>query len=257
MRTRVLALAAVLGTTAGVTALPAPPSTTRYRVENKLEQVVDLSAMGQEDQRTNIAVTSFLAITLSDTAGGRTIHLVIDSMVSDSTFPNPELLAGAKGTSAHGMLQPSGEVTGLEVVEGDSSSLARAKNMLDGFFPRVRPGAKPGDTWTDTTNVTTPIPSGSLTKVAYTNYSVVGTEMMAGMKALKIQTASSFSQSGSQGPASIDGTGTGTATYYVGPNGQLLGSEMSESSTLLVTGAGTPEPIPITIKNTRMVSVIK
>ena len=49
------------------------PRTTKYRVETRVEQVVDLTGLGQQEQRHNLGLTSFLTITLDDTTGGQTV----------------------------------------------------------------------------------------------------------------------------------------------------------------------------------------
>jgi hypothetical protein len=79
----------ILGSIAAVT--PPAPSTTKYRIETKLEQIIDLSAMGQGSQTTAFDQHAIISVTLTDTAGGQVMHVVIDSLASTAPVP-PEMI---------------------------------------------------------------------------------------------------------------------------------------------------------------------
>lgn len=233
----------------------------RYRVETKGEQVVDLSAIGQGEQKTGYAQISFLTITLNDTAGGLTVHAVLDSAVKADTnaLPPQASLDSARGRAWHALLSPEGKLSGLKRID-DTTAVGPFGDMINNFFPRVKRGAKVGDQWTDTTEAMTDSDGQTLTTRTITNFRATGTETRSGTRALKIETAFSLAQTGEvngpQGSFSLDGTGTGTATYFVTPDGRYLGGMSSVTSDLQVTTEQLPAPIPIHATNAVTVSVL-
>ena len=70
---------ATLMTTAGA-APQADTTTTRYRVDTRTESVADLSGLGAGEQRQTLGMSSFLTVQLTDTAGGQSFRVVVDSM---------------------------------------------------------------------------------------------------------------------------------------------------------------------------------
>jgi hypothetical protein len=76
---------------------PAPVS-TKYKIETKIETTIDLSAMGQGTQQQNVSQSAFISIAMSDTAGGKVVHVVIDSLATDAPIPGAaEAMAKARG----------------------------------------------------------------------------------------------------------------------------------------------------------------
>jgi hypothetical protein len=236
------------------------PRTTRYRIETKVEQVIDLSAVGQAEQRQNLEVVNFLTVTLNDTTGGQTVHAVLDSMVKPPANPLPDqaTMDSSRGRAWHALLSPDGKISNVKRV--DTTSSGQVSDMISNFFPRVKPGAKVGDQWTDTTETTSDQDGQSLTTRTVTNYSVTGTETRDGARALKMESAFSLSQSGEivqQGQTlTVEGTGTGTATSYVTQDGRYLGGISVTNAELQITAASIPAPIPVQLKNTVTVTTL-
>jgi hypothetical protein len=236
------------------------PRTTRYRIETTVEQVIDLTAVGQSEQRNNLQLVNFLTITFNDTVGGQSLHAVLDSIVKSPDTPQPsqESLDSARGRAWHAHLAPDGKVTNITRV--DSTSQGQVSDLLTNFFPRVRPGAKVGDQWTDTTETTSNEDGQSLTTRTVTNYSVTGTETRDGARALKIDAAFSLAQTGEINQAgqalTVDGTGTGTSTYYVTQDGRYLGGTSTTNAELQITAAAIPAPIPVQLKNVTTVGIL-
>ncbi len=239
------------------------PQTTRYKVETKSEQVVDLSALGQGEQRTNFGLVNYLTITLNDTSGGRTVHAVLDSIIkADSTPVTTQAgLDSARGRAWHALLDPEGRISNVHRMDSASAAGGQVTAILNNFYPRVKRGAKVGDQWVDTTENTSDQEGQSLTTKTITNYSVTGNEDHGGQRALKIEAAFSLAQTGELnqggGVLTVDGTGKGTATYWVAADGTYLGSNATQVSNLSVSSDQLPEPIPVTATNTVAVSIIK
>ena len=237
------------------------PTTMKYRIDLKGEQVVDLSAFGQSEQHTQYGGVAFITVVAQDTTGGRTIDITLDSMNVDSASQLPQVMAdSAKGSNWHGLLAPNGKISGLK-----SSSKSVAAGQLDGLlgllFPRVKMGAKIGDAWTDTTDTQTDNEGTSISVRTVTNYSASGNETRNGTKALRIDAAFSSSRTGTinnaQGQMTLDGTGVGKGTYVLGPDGRLLASESSDNSDISVVVPQAPQPIPVKATNTVKITLLR
>jgi hypothetical protein len=241
--------------------ISAPPQTTKYRVDTKSEQVVDLSGLGQGEQRTNFGLVNYLTITLNDTTGGRTVHAVVDSIIkTDSTPVTTQAgLDSARGRAFHAFLSPEGKISNVHQMDSAGAG-GQITALLNNFFPRFKRGAKVGDQWVDTTENTNDQAGQSLTTKTITNFSVTGNEDHNGQRALKIESAFSLAQTGqlNQGGQTlmVDGTGKGTATYWVTADGVYLGSNATQTSNLSITSDQLPAPIPVTAKNTVAISII-
>jgi hypothetical protein len=237
------------------------PRTTRYRVETRGEQVIDLSGIGQGEQRNAFGLLNYLTITLDDTAGGQTVHAVVDSIIKSDTNPLPQQVSldSVRGRAWHALLATDGKLSNLKRMDSAGGG-GQMGDVITNFFPRVKPGSKVGDQWTDTNETTTDTDGQSLTTRTITNYSITGTENRNGTQALKVQTAFSLSQTGEinqgSGVLSVEGTGKGSATLYVTTQGRYLGGTTNTDASLQITSDQLPEPIPVTVTNSVTVTVI-
>lgn len=223
---------------------------------------MNLSALGQGEQRTNFGLINFITITLDDTVGGQTVNAVLDSIIKADTsaFTNQAALDSARGRAWHALLTPEGKISGIKQMDSAAAG-GQIGALLSNFFPRVKQGAKVGDQWVDTTENTNEQAGQTITTKTITNFSVTGQETHDGQQALKIESAFSLAQTGvlnqGGGTLSVDGTGNGTATYWVTAAGRYLGSNSTATSDLQVTSDQLPEPIPIHANNTITISIIK
>lgn len=236
------------------------PTTARYRVDQTVEQVVDASALGGTEQRQRFTVSTYLTVTLSDTAGGKTVHAVVDSMRGDSATPVPQaVLDSARGVALHGFVAPGGRLDAVQPVT--ATALApQLTGVVRQLFPPVRPGVKVGDGWADTTESTTP-GAGKMSIRRVTTYKATGQESRGGVTATKIETQFTASVTGTQqtpnGPANIHGTGTGSESYYLAPDGRYISGTSTQNSRLTVSGAFAPKPLPVTLTEVFTVSALR
>jgi hypothetical protein len=180
-------------------------------------------------------------------------------MLKGDTNPLPAqtTLDSARGRTWHGLMDADGRLSGVKRMD---SGAVGGGDLLTNFFPRVRRGAKVGDNWTDTSETSTNEAGQSITTRTVTNYRVAGAENHNGTHALRIETAFSLSQTGeinnAGGSLGVDGTGTGTATYFVSDDGRYLGGNSTVNSDLQITTAQLPEPIPIKATNTATITIV-
>jgi hypothetical protein len=256
---RVSALALI-----SVVALPATelaPSITRYRIDQSLAQELDATAAGGARQKVAFTTSSFVTVTLADSAGGKTIRVVVDSVRGDSASPiPPAVLDSAKGAEFRGFVDRSGKPTGLEPT-GKVAAATQIQGLLSDFFPWTRAGLKVGDSWVDTTAKTNGTGQDSVTVRRISAYKAAASETRASRKAVRITQEFRSSVGGTQptpnGPAKIEGTGNGSGFYYVAADGRYLGGSWQQQSSLRISGSFTKEPLPITIVQKTEVSALK
>ena len=261
MPTYLAALGALGAVALTVPAGRLPPVTSKYRVEQSLTQEVDGTASGVGKQVLSFTTTTFVTATLNDSAGGRTLLVVIDSMKGDSATPIPAaVMDSARGGQLRGFLDRSGKPSRLTAT-GGSSAAAKVQGLLADFFPWVRPGFKVGETWADTTVNTTGAGSDTVTVRRITNYKAAASETRGATKAVKITADHTSNVSGNQptpqGPARIEGSGSGSGAYFVSPDGRYLGGEWQLRSALKLSGSFAKEPVPITITQTTKVTAVR
>ncbi len=241
---------------------PGAPSPTRYRIDSKIEQIVDLSAMGQGNQTTSFTQLAIISVTLSDTVGGQIMHVVIDSLSSDAPVPSPEILQKARGAWLHGTVDAWGRGRVTATSADSNEMVSQMKGMMARFFPIIKPGAKEGDAWLDTAKVDTKTPSQSMKSMTVTTFTHGGSATHDGLPAARIDAASATSGAGTMenpmaGTMDVELHTTATASYFVGSAGRFLGSESKSDGKSLVRTPMSPDPIPVAIKQTTMISVLK
>jgi hypothetical protein len=225
----------------------APPAVKRYRIDLKTSQTVDLSALGQGEQKNEVSTTGFVSVTTTDSAGGKALTAVLDSLLVGEGSPiSPEVTAGAKGTTWHGYQAPSGKVGELTTAT-ENPIASGLEGLIRALFPPVKPGTREGATWTDTTDSNT---KNGLAVRTVTNYAA-SNGMLDGARVLQVAGASSLAvsgtQDGPQGSMAIEGTGGGTGTWYIGPDGTMLRAVYNGTQNLAISGSFAPEPIPVKV----------
>ncbi len=237
------------------------PVTAKYRVDQTLTQEIDATAAGKGKQSLSFSTSSFLTLTLTDSVGGRAVRVVVDSMRADSTAPIPStVFDSARGAEYHGFLSAAGRLSELEIVSS-SAAAAQVQGFLADFFPWVKAGVKVGERWADTTARTTGSGTDSVVVKRIVAYQATGKETRNARKAVRIASQYSSNVLGTQptpnGPAKIEGTGTGTGIYFVSPDGSYLGGDWQLQSALKISGSFANDPLPITITQTTKVTALK
>lgn len=233
-------------------------TTVRYRVDTQTESVADLSGLGGGEQRQTVGMSSFLTIQLVDTTGGRSLRVVVDSMTIAEGSPLPASVADSvRGMTWTGLLAPDGKVTGLKSPSGAQNQ--QFSSMLNSFFPRAEAHQmETGARWVDTVEVANSDSSSSTTARTVTEWTVAGKEQHAGVEATRLNTTFQLTMNASgetpQGPMDMEGTGTGTSSYFVGSDGTYLGGTSTIQNDMTLSLAASPMPIPVTAHTTTTIS---
>jgi hypothetical protein len=237
------------------------PTTTKYRIDQSLSQEVDATPAGGAKQKIAFTTSSFVTVSLADSAGGKVMRVVVDSLRGDSAVPIPAaVLDSARGAEFHGFLAKSGKPSGLQPVRANPAAV-QIQGLLSDFFPWIKAGLRVGDSWSDTTAKTDATGSDSVTVRRVSAYKAAASETWNSRKAVRITEDFTSSVAGTQptpnGPARIEGTGSGKGSYYVSPEGRYLGGDWEQQSSLAVTGSFAKQPLPITIVQKTKVTALK
>jgi hypothetical protein len=237
------------------------PLTTRYRVDQTLTQELDGTAEGRGKQTLSFTTATFVTVTLADSASGKTLHVVLDSIKGDSSTPIPAaVMDSARGTQFHAFVSPSGKPTGLQPV-GSTPAAAQVQGLLSDFFPWVRAGFKVGEAWADTSSNSTGQGKDTVVVRRIVAYRAAANETRGAKKAVRITTDYTSQVAGTQptpnGPARIEGSGSGKGAYFVSSEGLYLGGDWQLQSALKISGSFSKQPLPITITQTTKVTALK
>lgn len=242
---------------------PAASKTTRYLIESKTQQDVDLTVAGGGKQTTNINQLAILSITLTDTAGGKVMHAVVDSVTVESPAPDiAATVAKAKGAWIHGLVDSWGRTTVVASSADSNDVVAQLKPTLSRFFPVVKPGTKQGDSWVDTANVSIKSTNQALKTLRISTYTHAGTATWGGVTATRFDATSATSGAGTienpmAGTMELELTATGTESSYVAADGTYLGGESKSGGDSKIRAAMLPDAIPVKSTSTTTVAVIK
>lgn len=239
-----LALAIAAGWPVG----PDTPVPQRYKVDVVINQSVDLTPMGQGMMDSDINGTLWLAVTMSDTTGGKLAHVAIDSMTVTATgmmgaqLPQP-MVEAAKGQFFHLYLvdgKPEGTPT--LSVEGNLPMMLLGAPAVQALFLGVPAGKKVGDTWADTTNTN----AAGAAAAGISGQSVV-TWTVTGMEgnALVITGSSTGNVAGDQNGQQISGTVTGTTEATTPVGGPSVRAKVSTTQDMEVLVPQAPDVIRI------------
>jgi hypothetical protein len=250
-------LAAVI--TAG-TSPTAPPKTT-YQLESRVEQTITVP--GQPAQTNVLTQLAVFTVSLEDSVGGQVMHVVIDSIaVESAAAPPASELAKLRGAWLHGFVDPQNRTTVVATSDDSSEVLTQIRATLTTFLPRLKPGLKQGDTWSDTTVVDSKSPAQNTKSQVVTSYSAGAQETVAGTSARHIDaqftaTTSGIIQNPMAGPMTLESTETGTSVLYVGPDGRFLGGKTTGKGNAKLSVSMMPDPIPVTTSRTSTTTVVK
>jgi hypothetical protein len=251
MQARILMAGALFS---GALLHPAPhaaSTTSRYKVAQRIFQEVDATALGGGKQSFVVKTTSFVQLTLTDSAGGRAVKVLVDSIHGDSLPPGApaDMLTKAAGVVVTGFVDAKGKVSNVKS-SSDAGGL-QLNSLVQQLLPPIKSNIKVGDAWTDTTETSSGISSGNMSTRTVTNFKVTGSEARAGVKANKVDGAFSSSIAGTQetpgGSADIEGTGTGTASYFVAPDGKVVFGTYTSTANLNVTLAAQGASLPLVL----------
>lgn len=238
--------------------------TRKYRLDSKTQQTINADAIGGGSQQTQTDRSAFIKVTVVDSAGGKALTFVIDSLVNRGTDLPPN--AAATADSAKGKV-----FTGFVAADGTVSAIAHPVyagalgtaigGQLDEFFPRAKTGAKEGDTWTVTSERPQLVVGGQLGVKRTTTYTAMGTAMRDGVSAQRVDMTFTTAAEGAMrvgpAPAKVEGTSTGSGAAFMGAGGVYLGGTRTEKTERRLTLQGAPGPVLVSAETATTVTLLK
>jgi len=243
----------------------APPAavTTKYKLEIKAETTFDLSAVGQGVQSQTANLNAWLIVTLSDSAGGKRVHVLVDSVTFNGTAQvAPESIDSARRAVVRGFVDASGRVKNLSATPDNSLIVGQIQGMINSFFPRIKSAAKAGESWIDTTEIRNAAGGNNTTVTLVTSYTAGAGETVAGVPARKVNAVTTSTVSGTlenpmAGKMEVEGTGSGTGTLFIGADGRFLGGSSTSNIDQKLKLSISPTPIPVKTVQTVVVTVVR
>ena len=257
-----LLVVAALGSGSTTPATPAAAVTTRYKLEIKAETTIDLSAFGQGVQTQTANLAAWLVVTLNDSAGGKSVRALVDSVTFVGTAPvSRESLDSTKGAVVRGFVDAAGRVKNLTTTP-ESSIVMQVQGMINSFFPKIKSAAKLGDKWADTVEIKNAGGGNNTNVTLAIDYTAGARETVAGLPALKVSAVTKSTVSGTMenpnaGTMEVEGTGSGTGTLSIGSDGRFLGGSSTSNIDQRLKVSMAPTPIPVKTAQTVVVTVVK
>lgn len=258
-----LAVAALALGSSMAPAAPAATVTTRYKLEVKAETTLDLSTFGQGVQTQTANLTAWLIVSLTDSAGGKGVLVLVDSVTYEGTAPvATESIDSARKAVVRGFVDAAGKVKNLTATPNNSLIVGQVQGMINSFFPKIKSAAKSGESWMDTTEIKNAAGGNNTSVTLVTTYTAGAGETVAGVPALKVSTATTSTVSGTlenpmAGTMEVEGTGSSTGTFFIGNDGRFLGGSSSSNIDQKLKISMSPAPIPVKTLQTVVVTVVK
>lgn len=249
-----MALALVSGGTTG----PDTPAPMRYKVDVAMKQSVDMTPMGQGVIDSEINAAVWVAVTMSDTTGGRLAHVVIDSMTVTTTGMagaqfTPDAVAAASGAFLHAYIV-DGKVKGTPTlsVSDNIAVMALGAPALSALFIGMPEGKKAGDTWADTTSTPAGDASNGMSGQSVIEWKVTGMDGSA----FVVTGTSNGTVSGEQQGQQISGTVEGSTEVTTVPGGPATAATVTTTQAIEVLVPQAPDVIRVQIASSAVVTLL-
>lgn len=223
------------------------PGQAHYSIRSNLDVEQDV---GGQIQESDLRLLYYLTAELAPAAAGLSATLVLDSVGRyDGTAAVATDFRQARGVTFKGHLQPNGELAGFQGGDTTIRFIRELREDIRGFFPRLpTPGAEPGARWVDTTERRSTSSGVPLFIWSVANHHVEAVGEHRGEPTLPIRTQTSyhFEGTGVQGGQAfrVDGSGERHETELISITGRYLGLVSTDSSSFMITLAGTGLQIP-------------
>ena len=238
--------------------------TRRYRLDSKTEQTINADAIGGGTQQTRTDRSAYLRFTVTDSAGGKAISVVIDSLVNRGDDLLPSIAAvvdSARGKTFTSFIAADGTVAPTGHPAGAGALGTAIGSQLDEFFPRAKAGASDGENWTVTSERPQLVPGGQLSVKRTTAYAAMGSAVRDGVTAQRLDMTFTTAATGAMrvGPANaqVDGTSMGSGSAFITAAGVYLGGMRTEKTERLVILDGAPAPVFVSAETATTIALMR
>lgn len=240
----------------------AAPTTLKYKIVQRMEQTIDASAMGQGEQKVAMGYAAYLTVVVDDSAGGRTVQGTVDSLIPDADA-EPTIMAvlnRSKGARGSAFIGPDGKLTNFSETAADSTAGdgTALRGLLHSLFPTVRPSAKPGDTWTDTTSTADTTNGMPTSRKSIVTYKAADGATVGGDRTMKLDVSGNYSVGGANDAGIVfEGSGTQTGTFQRAAKGYLVDGTFNDNANMSFSIPQSPEPIPMSTVSAVTITLLR
>jgi len=219
---------------------------SRYRIEQSTH--ITQEVMGQVNE-ADLTARQVLSTVATEAAGGLSLAVTVDSVEVTGPAGVDPSVAAVRGRTFRLMMSPSGTAVSVDGPDSTNPAMQQFGAGLRDFFPVLPAGpVAAGLGWTDTV---TSRRSGDATVATRSvrQHRVIGWEEREGLRALHLETTSTYSVSGSteaQGQAvELSGGGRSVRDAFVSAAGVFLGGAERDSALINanVTAMGLNVPV--------------
>ena len=240
----------------------AAPTTLKYRIVQRMEQTIDASAMGQGEQKVAMGYSAYLTVVVDDSAGGRTVRGTVDSLVPDADA-EPTIMAvlnRSNGATGSGFIGPDGKLTNFTEKAADSTATGGTalRGLMHSLFPAVKPNARSGETWTDTTATSDTANGMPTSRRSIVNYKASEGATVGGDKTMKLDVTGTYSVGGANDAGiAFEGTGTQSGTFQRAEKGYLVDGTFNDNANMSFSVPQSPEPIPMSTVSAVTITLLR
>jgi hypothetical protein len=233
------------------------PSSGRYRITGTMKQ--SQVQMGQT-MEFELSSNQLLNVVVTKSGTALALSLTVDSATAATTAPMPAPdLSAIIGANVVGAMGFDGHMPTTTVTDKAGKPMdASTNNSLKSFFPRLKVGATPGTTWSDTTATKGLQNGANVSSTTITEYTLVGDTTVAGTRGWKIvgTMSGSIEGAGNQGGAdfSMKGAITGKSTMVIGAGGVFVSGVLSNDLKMTIDVPMASMQIPMTQTTTTTIS---
>ncbi len=241
-----------LVTAASIAAGPVPqrPAAdgTRYKLDIKIGQQIDLTAAGQGVQQGDVIGAVFLTLTTTDSAGTRLAHIVVDSMKVEGTGAmeaqvSQEMADGLKGATIDAVIK-NGRVDGTPKLSAQNNVVMNlAAASVNVLFPGVNEKARGAKSYTDTLQNNDVNEAGTRNSQQVIEWTVNGTDG----DALKMSGSANGTLTADMNGQQITGTTKSTISTTTPIGGPAHESMIDSTQDMTVLVGGLPDPVSIKV----------
>jgi hypothetical protein len=227
---------------------PVPMDTAHYHITSTTKSDLDLSAMGQPPQSVVITISAFVSATMSDSAGGKAIHVRIDSSTFDggsaAAYLPPEMTADPRG-AVYDVIVVNGRPVSRLTPTPMSMQAAQLAPAVALLFAGLRT-SHAGDSWVDTVRSDSTIANAASSGSTITTWTVkpgtgdalefdgtwAGTTSVgSGQMQMELQVNGTNQAAASPGSLSTHATSTGTGKANMTLAGQAVPMQVTTQLT--------------------------
>lgn len=239
----------------------AAPTTLKYKIVQRMEQTIDASAMGQGEQKVAMGYAAYLTVVVDDSAGGRTVRGTVDSLIPDADA-EPTIMAvlnRSKGATGSAFIGADGKLTNFNEKPADSTAGSTAlRGLLHSLFPAVKPSAKVGDSWTDTTATSDTANGMPTSRRSIVTYKATDGATVAGDKTMKLDVTGTYSVGGANDAGvAFEGNGTQTGTFQRAGKGYLVDGTFNDNANMSFSVPQAAEPIPMSTVSAVTITLLR